>query len=151
DLSSPRYALLIHATQVISDAGAPSAGAGPATAALRRQAAPARAARGVPAVFERPQPLRLERARPLERRFGTDGARPLSDCAAELVDGHGRQRLLVYVQTNNDHGDRLLPLGATGERTGLTRGSCQAPLRSRSTVSGRRRRDRKSTRANSSH
>src|SRR6266545_826804 len=31
-------------------------------------------------------------------------------------------------------------LGATGERTGLTRGSCQAPIRSRSTVSGRRRR-----------
>ena len=30
--------------------------------------------------------------------------------------------------------------GATGERTGLTRGSCQAPIRSRSTVSGRRRR-----------
>ena len=31
-------------------------------------------------------------------------------------------------------------MGATGERTGLNRGSSQAPIRSRSTVSGRRRR-----------
>src|SRR5688572_11662898 len=46
----------------------------------------------------------------------------------------------MYVQSDHDHPDRLLPLGATGERTDLNRGESHAPIRSRSTVSGRRRR-----------
>ena len=59
---------------------------------------------------------------------------------ADLVDSHSSQRVLVHVHSDHDHLRRLLPLGATGERTDLNRGSCQAPIRSRSTVSGRRRR-----------
>ena len=59
---------------------------------------------------------------------------------ADLVHGDSRERVLVHVHPDHDHHHRLLPLGATGERTDLNRGSCQAPIRSRSTVSGRRRR-----------
>ena len=68
------------------------------------------------------------------------GTAPLTPAPAELVDRDRRQRVLVYVHPDHDHSTRLLPLGATGERTDLNRGSSHAPIRSRSTVSGRRRR-----------
>jgi hypothetical protein len=94
----------------------------------------------MPAILQRPQPLLIdERLRPLDDAV-VDSARSFSERPPDLVDGNRRQRVLVHVHPDHDHRYRLLPLGATGERTDLTRGSCQAPIRSRSTVSRRRRR-----------
>jgi hypothetical protein len=75
----------------------------------------------VPAVLDRPLPLRAKRARP-QQRARADRPAPVAALTAELVDGHRGQRVLVHVQANNDHDARLLPLGATGERTDLNRG-----------------------------
>ena len=84
---------------------------------------------------------RSARATPT-RRQARPASRPSAPRRApDLVDRDRRQRLLVHVHSNHDHSDRLLqPLGATGERTDLNRGSSHAPIRSRSAVSGRRRR-----------
>src|SRR5436190_22509593 len=47
----------------------------------------------------------------------------------------------VYVHSDHDHSTRLhRQEGATGEWTDLNRGESHAPIRSHSTVSGRRRR-----------
>src|SRR5437762_8206342 len=72
-------------------------------------------------VLDRPAPLVGERSRPREHAHA-DRAAPAALLAAELVDGRRGQRMLVYVQPDHDHADRLLPLGATGERTDLNRG-----------------------------
>ena len=91
------------------------------------------------AVLNRPQPLRTERARPGDKlQRGADGQ--LRPSASDLVDGNRRQRLLVHVHSDHDHRIASYRCGATGERTDLTRGSSHAPIRSRSAVSGRRRR-----------
>jgi hypothetical protein len=51
------------------------------------------------------------------------------DSCTERLRGHSR-----------DHGDRLLPLGRPASGQASIEASCQAPIRSRSAVSGRRRR-----------
>ena len=97
-------------------------------------------ARHMPAILDSPQPLHVGQSRPHQQAH-TDRAAPGAALAAELVDGDRRQRVLVYVHPDHDHSIRLQPEeGATGERTDLNRGESHAPIRSRSTVSGRRRR-----------
>jgi len=61
----------------------------------------------LPAVLQRPQPLVAERRRPLQQHLTVSDGQ-LSDRAPNLVNRNSRQRLLVYVHTNNDHADRLL-------------------------------------------
>src|SRR5581483_7970997 len=78
-------------------------------------------ARDVPTVLDRPQPLLAQRASPLDQ-LRIDRAACLGEAAAKLVDGDRGQRVLVYVQPNNDHPTRLLPLETTVERTDLNRG-----------------------------
>src|SRR5206468_7495313 len=81
-----------------------------------------------------------------------DRPTPLRKGAAELVDRDRGQRVLVYVHSDHDHSTRLQPEeGATGERTDLNRGESHAPIRSRSTVSGRRRRHNTGKSAESRH
>ena len=67
-------------------------------------------------------------------------AQVLRQRPADLVDRDSGKRVLVHVHPDHDHSSRLLSVGGSGERTDLNRGSCQAPIRSRSTVSGRRQR-----------
>jgi hypothetical protein len=56
----------------------------------------------VPAVFERPQTLGLERARPRDHLV-VHRATSLGKRAAELVDGDRRYRVLVHVHSDHDH------------------------------------------------
>jgi hypothetical protein len=56
----------------------------------------------VPAILDRPRPLSIQLPRP-GRHLIRARAVPLTEPAAELVDGDRRQRVIVYVQTNNDH------------------------------------------------
>jgi hypothetical protein len=56
-----------------------------------------------------------------------DPNRHFAEHAAGLVDGDRRHRLLVYVHSDHDHQIASSPLGATGERTDLTRGESHAP------------------------
>jgi hypothetical protein len=108
-------------------------------------------ARDVPAILERPQPPLAERPRP-GHHSALDRPAPLSKRAAEPVDRSRRQRLLVYVHSDHDHSTRLhRQEGATGERTDLNRGESHAPIRSHSTVSGRRRRHNTGKPAESRH
>jgi hypothetical protein len=88
----------------------------------------------VPAVFERPQSLHPERARPREQRLGGDGACPLGEWDAERVDDDGRERVLVHVQANNDHGDRLRSVG--GDRRADRPQSRQQPRSYQVTLDG---------------
>src|SRR5439155_7980632 len=109
------------------------------------------AACDVPAVLERPQVLLVERPRP-GHHPALNRTAPLGKRAAELVDRNRGQRVLVYVHSDHDHSTRLQPEeGATGERTDLNRGESHAPIRSRSTVSGRRRRQNTGKSAESRH
>ena len=95
----------------------------------------------MPAILNSPQPLDAKLHCPRQQHLVRIFDRQLIEQPAGLVDSNRRQRVLVYVHTDHDHCHRLQQQrGATGERTGLTRGSCQAPIKSRSTVSGRRRR-----------
>ena len=122
-------------------AAAPSASAAPAPAAHPQRCSSRSSAR----VSCRQSSTAHSRSPAQRRRPGEQVADRQPPSAqrrpADLVDRDRRQRLLVYVHSNHDHSDRLLqPLGATGERTDLNRGSSHAPIRSRSAVSGRRRR-----------
>src|SRR5581483_4423326 len=45
------------------------------------------------------------------------------ELTADLINGNSRQGVLVHVHPDHDHLRCLLPLGATGERTGLTQGN----------------------------
>ena len=122
-------------------APAPSASAAPAPAARRRQAAHARASWSAagnpptPTTARRQAPTTRPRARHLRRRRS---ARPIAVRPR-------RQRPPSTTACVRPHRSRSSPsppqpLGATGKRTDLNRGSSHAPIRSRSAVSGRRRR-----------
>jgi hypothetical protein len=74
----------------------------------------------LPAVLDRPQPLRVERSRPIEQLVAADRNHRLSQRTTCLVDRDSGHRLLVHVQSNHDHQIASYPLGATGERTDLT-------------------------------
>ena len=91
----------------------------------------------LPAILKRPQPLTAQRRSPGNQRAVRHGDRLLVEHPPRLVDRDSRQRLLVYVHSDHDHSDHAPhhDAGATGERTDLNRGSSQAPIRSRSTVS----------------
>ena len=69
---------------------------------------PLQPARQLTAVLDRPQPLTAERASPAEQLLAADEDGRLAERPARLVDGHGHDRLLVYVQSDHDHADRLL-------------------------------------------
>ena len=107
----------------------------------RTEQRPLEPAGHLPAVLDRPQPLLAKRARPREQRLAVDRA----VCSATRRGRPRRRRppsASACVRPLQPRSFRSPPprMGATGERTDLNRGSCQAPIRSRSTVSGRRRR-----------
>ena len=122
-------------------ARAPSASAAPAPAARRQRSAPARAprvscrqssiahSRSPPSAAAQPQ---ARRCRPQQsaRRASARPRRPQPPSTTACVRPLRSRSLRSPPPT----------MGATGERTDLNRGSSQAPIRSRSTVSGRRRR-----------
>jgi hypothetical protein len=134
----------------------------PTTTALRRRQArrhphqllagakqrPLERSGDVATVLERPQPLAPERARPRDNAV-VDRARVRSQRAPKLVNGDSRQRVLVYVQPDHDHGHRPLPLGATGERTDLNRG--KLPSSYQVTLDGLREGDGDTTLGKSAH
>ena len=64
---------------------------------------PLQGTRQLPAILNRPQPLRIERGRPGDK-FGRGADGQLRDSAPDLVDGNRRQRLLVHVHSDHDHG-----------------------------------------------
>jgi hypothetical protein len=100
------------------------------------QQLPLQPGRQLAAILHCPQSLPVERRRPVEQLIAADCDRLLRERSSCLVDGNSSHRLLVHVQSNNDHLIASKPLGATGERTDLNRGSeGHAPIRSRSTVS----------------
>ena len=104
----------------------------------RFEQCPLQAARDVPAVLNRPQPFLLERPRP-GHDLAPNRSAPLCKRATKLVDSNRGQRVFVYVHSDHDHSTRLQRQeGATGKRTDFNRGESHAPIRSRSTVSGRR-------------
>ena len=102
---------------------------------------PLKLAGQLPAILERPQPLERQ-AMPTRRADSL--ARPLTVSSA--TSGRPRRRrppsATACARPLRSRSFRSPPptSGATGERTGLNRGSCQAPIKSRSAVSGRRRR-----------
>jgi hypothetical protein len=61
----------------------------------------------LPAVLNRPEPLRRQRRRPGDK-LTCRADRQLCDRAPDLINRNRRQRLLVDVHTNHDHADRLL-------------------------------------------
>ena len=119
---------------------APSASVAPAPTTRLQQAAPARAPRstagnplppkaGHREATQTKQPARAAR-RPSPPRPGARPRQPQQPSTTACVRPH-QQRSFDSPPTEK---------GATDERTDLTRGSSHAPIRSRSTVSGRRRR-----------
>ena len=68
---------------------------------------PLEAARHVPAILNRPQPLPAERASPRSARSSSDRSLRSPSCTAELVDRDRGQRVLVYVHPDHDHSTRL--------------------------------------------
>jgi len=56
------------------------------------------------AVLDRPQALAVERRRPGEQPLLAAGQRPLGQQPPALIDGGRRQRLLVHVHSDHDHG-----------------------------------------------
>ena len=106
----------------------------------RRKQRPARA-RGSHAGSP-PTPTAAPRraTRPHPTTPSSTAQRPLRKRPADLVDSNRRQRVLVHVHSDHDHSDRLLPLGATGERTDLNRG--KLPSSYQVTLDGQRRGDR---------
>ena len=101
---------------------------------LERRASPGGSPRPPTAARRRAPPPRRA-ARPRRRRASARPAAVRASSTATAVS-----ECLCTSTPITIIGSPPPPLGATGERTGLTRGSCQAPIRSRSTVSGRRRR-----------
>jgi hypothetical protein len=66
--------------------------------------------RDVPAALERPKPIDIDRASPLNNRCLDRAASP-RNCATQPIDGDGSERVLMDVQPDHDHGDRLLTVG----------------------------------------
>ena len=96
----------------------------------------------LPAVLERPQPLRRRATPPSRAAPGASptgsappARRPTSSTATAVSECLCTSTPITIIR------DRLLQRwGRPASGQSLTRGSCQAPIRSRSTVSGRRRR-----------
>ena len=88
------------------------------------------------AVLDRPQPLPVERAGPAEQLVASNRNRLLRPAAVRPRRPRPRSPTACErpVRSRSSRSPPL-PLGATGERTDLTRGSSHAPIRSRSTVS----------------
>jgi hypothetical protein len=96
----------------------------------------------LPAILDRPQPCLAKMCSPQRQ-----GRIPDTRAAARQAAAPPRQlrppstsACVHPLRSRSFDSPPTHAKGATGERTGLTRGSCQAPIRSRSTVSGRRRR-----------
>jgi hypothetical protein len=60
----------------------------------------------MPTVLKRPEPVRAQRRRPVDD-LPVDWTASRRQRAAELVNDDSGERVLVYVQPDHDHGDRL--------------------------------------------
>jgi hypothetical protein len=106
----------------------------------RRQQLPLQPTRQLPTVLDRPQPPVAERGRPGEQLIAADQRDLLAQRPAGLVDRDSRHRLLVYVQSDHDHSDRLLTVG--GDRRADRPQSRRKPRSYQVTLDGLGRRRR---------
>jgi RimJ/RimL family protein N-acetyltransferase len=77
--------------------------------------------RHVPTVLQRPQPVPTNPLRPGDQLLQVTRLQRI-ELPADLIDSNSAEGVLVHVHPDHDHLRCLLPLGATGERTGLNRG-----------------------------